>query len=104
MDRQVCMIKAVAYRAWTETRTDKSLKTEGPKILSNDIFYFRNVIIGGPTIIICVIRREKLLEVIPTCDYATYPIDSDPSLEDLVDRLLVSKNTNLLNRAKMYSN
>ena len=38
----------VAYRAWTETRTDKSLKTEGPKILSNDIFYFRNVIIGGP--------------------------------------------------------
>ena len=30
------------------TRTDKSLKTEGPKILSNDIFYFRTVIIGGP--------------------------------------------------------
>ena len=32
----------------TDTGTDKSLKTEGPKILSNDIFYFRNVIIGGP--------------------------------------------------------
>ena len=25
----------------TDTGTDKSLKTEGPKILSNDIFYFR---------------------------------------------------------------
>ena len=33
----------------TDTGTDKSLKTEGPKILSNDIFYFRTVIIGGPT-------------------------------------------------------
>ena len=32
----------------THTGTDKSLKTEGPKILSNDIFYFRTVIIGGP--------------------------------------------------------
>ena len=32
----------------THTRTDKSLKTEGPKILSNDIVYFRTVIIGGP--------------------------------------------------------
>ena len=33
----------------TDTWTDKSLKTEGPKILSNDIFHFRTVIIGGPT-------------------------------------------------------
>ena len=32
----------------THTWTDKSLKTEGPKILSNYIFYFKNVIIGGP--------------------------------------------------------
>ena len=32
----------------TDTWTDKILKTEGPKILSNDIFYFRTVIIGGP--------------------------------------------------------
>ena len=31
-----------------DTGTDKSLKTEGPKILSNDIYYVRNVIIGGP--------------------------------------------------------
>ena len=31
-----------------DTGTDKSLKTEGPKILSNDIFYFRTVIIGDP--------------------------------------------------------
>ena len=32
----------------TDTGTHKSLKTEGPKILANDIFYFRTVIIGGP--------------------------------------------------------
>ena len=32
----------------TQTRTDKSLKTEGPKIFSNGIFYFMTVIIGGP--------------------------------------------------------
>ena len=49
VDRQVCVIKTVAYRAWTDTGTDKSLKTEGPKILSNDICYFMTVIIGGPT-------------------------------------------------------
>ena len=56
VDRQVCVIKTLAYRANTDrqtdrqthTRTDKSLITEGPKILSNDIFYFRTVIIGGP--------------------------------------------------------
>ena len=48
------MIKTVASSPRTDTRhthvtrTDKSLKTEGPKILSNDIFYFRTVIIGGP--------------------------------------------------------
>ena len=30
------------------TGTDKSLKTEGPKILSNYIFYFKTVIIGSP--------------------------------------------------------
>ena len=61
VDRQVCVIKTVAVRLrtdghtdtqthrQTDTGTDKSLKTEGPKILSNDIFYFRTVIIGGPT-------------------------------------------------------
>ena len=56
------MIKTLAYREdrqtdthtdrqtdrHTYTGTDKSLKTEGPKIMSNDIFYFRTVIIGGP--------------------------------------------------------
>ena len=52
MDRQVCVIKTVAYRARTDTqthatRTDKRVKTEGPMILSNDIFYFKTVIIGG---------------------------------------------------------
>ena len=34
----------------TDTWTDKSLKTEGPMILSNDIFFFKTVIIGGPKI------------------------------------------------------
>ena len=52
VDRQGCVIKTVAYSLrtdrHTDTGTDKSLKTEGPKILSNDIFYFRTVIIGGP--------------------------------------------------------
>ena len=52
VDRQCCVIKTVAYSMRTDTHTDtwtdKSLKTEGPKILSNDIFYFRTVIIGGP--------------------------------------------------------
>ena len=32
----------------THRHTDKSLKTEGHKIVSNDIFCFRTVIIGGP--------------------------------------------------------
>ena len=56
VNRQVCVIKTVAYRANTDTHThrhthtwtDKSLKTEGPMILSNDIFFFKTVIIGGP--------------------------------------------------------
>ena len=53
VNRQDCVIKTVAYSLRTDrhtgTGTDKSLKTEGPKILSNDIFYFRTVTIGGPT-------------------------------------------------------
>ena len=44
MDRQVCVIKIVAYRARTDrqthARTDKRVKTEGPMIFLNDIFYF----------------------------------------------------------------
>ena len=32
----------------TDTGTDKKVKTEGPKIFSNYIFYFKTVIIGGP--------------------------------------------------------
>ena len=35
-----------------DTGTDKSLKTEGPKILSNFIFYFKAVIIGGPIFVL----------------------------------------------------
>ena len=52
MDRQVSVIKTVAYRARTDTHTDtgtdRKVKTEGPKILSNDIFYFKTVVFGGP--------------------------------------------------------
>ena len=56
MDQQVCVIKTVAYRANTDTQTDRQthrhmdrqkFKTEGPMILSIDIFYFKTVIIGG---------------------------------------------------------
>ena len=36
------------HRHTPHALTDKKVKTEGPKILSNDIFYFRTVIIGGP--------------------------------------------------------
>ena len=50
------MIKTVAYRAGTDTRTDKKVKTEEPKILSNDIFYFKTVNIGGP-----IDRKDILL-------------------------------------------
>ena len=54
--RQGCVIKTVAYSlrtdrhtyTQTDTWTDKSLKTEGPKFMSNDIFYIRTMIIGGP--------------------------------------------------------
>ena len=51
------MIKAVAYSLRTDGRTggrtDKSLKTEGPMILSIDIFYFKTVIIGGQIKVMC---------------------------------------------------
>ena len=52
MDGHFFVIKAVAYSLRTDrqthTGTDTSLKTEVPEILSNGIFYFRTVIIGGP--------------------------------------------------------
>ena len=44
----------MAYRAQTDTDrqidipTDRKVKTEGPKNLWNDIFYFKTVIIGCP--------------------------------------------------------
>ena len=48
MDRQVCVIKTVAYRARTDRHRDRqSLKNEGPKIVSNYIVYFKTVIIGN---------------------------------------------------------
>ena len=53
-------------------RRDKSAKTEGPKILSNYIFYFKTVIIGGPikqvqlrVAVEYYISREDLLKVSP---------------------------------------
>ena len=53
IDRQVCVIKTVVYRVDTDRQkhrqTDRKVKkTDGPKMLSNDIFYFKTVIIGGP--------------------------------------------------------
>ena len=56
MDRQVYVIKAVAFRArtyrqkdrQTHVQTDRKVKTQGPKILLYDILYFKTVIIGGP--------------------------------------------------------
>jgi len=62
MDRQVCVIKTAAYRARTDiqtdrrtqARTDKKVNTGGPMILSNDVVYFKTVmIIGGPINILC---------------------------------------------------
>ena len=73
-DRQVCVIKAVAYSLPTDrqtpvTWTDKSLKTEGPKILSNYNFCFKTVIIGGP--IYSFKYTERLSERIQKKDRAT---------------------------------
>ena len=45
---QNCGVQPADRQTQTDTGTDKSLKTEGSKILSNDIFYLRTVIIGGP--------------------------------------------------------
>ena len=46
------MIKILAYRVdtdrQTDIQTDRKVKTEGPNILSNNIFYFKTVIVGGP--------------------------------------------------------
>ena len=44
-----------------DKRTDKSLKTEGPKILSNDFFYFRTVIFGGPIPQRCLHRPSTVV-------------------------------------------
>ena len=71
MDRQVCVVKNVAYRARTDTqtnatRTDKKVKTEGRKILPNDIFFFRTpiIFIVGPILIYIVIKKEKVSQTV----------------------------------------
>ena len=46
---QNCDLQSADRQTHAE-RTDKSLKTKVPVILSNDIFYFKTVIIGGPII------------------------------------------------------
>ena len=43
----------------THAWTDKKVKSEGPKILSNYIFYFKTVIVGGP------ISLHNLISVFP---------------------------------------
>ena len=63
MDQKVCVIKNVSYRVNTDTQTDtlwtdKSLKTEWPMILLNDIFVFKTVIIGGPIICLSVLTKS----------------------------------------------
>ena len=48
---QNCSVQPAELQTNRQTdvrRTVKSLKTEGPMILSIDIFYFKTVIIGGP--------------------------------------------------------
>ena len=48
---QNCGVQSADRHTHTNTaheRTDKKVKTEGPKILSNYIFYFKPVITGGP--------------------------------------------------------
>ena len=50
MERQVCAIKTVTYRARTDGQTDRKVKTEGLNILSNDIFYFKTVTNDGPIV------------------------------------------------------
>ena len=47
-------------------QTDRKVKTEGPKNeLSNDIFYFKTVIIGGPvnnrSSVLCLITSTRML-------------------------------------------
>ena len=46
---QNCGVQSVDKQ--THGQTDRQIKTEGPKILSNDIFYFRTVIFGVPIIL-----------------------------------------------------
>ena len=75
VDRQVCVIKTVAYSLRTDRHTDrqtdrhtdtwidKSLKTEGPKILSNYIFYFNKTVIIQQTLyclVVLVIKASGL--------------------------------------------
>ena len=52
-----------------DTWTDKSLKTDGPMILSNDIFFFKTVIIGGPIISVAPINKILYFISIVGCKY-----------------------------------
>ena len=59
-DRQGCVVKTVAYSLRTDRHTQGQTKrTEGPMVLSNDIFNFKTVIIGGPI----TLKSKQLLDV-----------------------------------------
>ena len=45
-----CDVQSTGRHTNGHRDTDRKVKTEGPKILSNDISYFKTVIIGGPII------------------------------------------------------
>ena len=50
---QICGLQKVD-RLTHASRTDKKVKTEGPEILLNNIFYFKNVVIDGPIMSLCL--------------------------------------------------
>ena len=68
VDRQVGMIKQTHTQHSHSTLTDKKVKTEGSKILSNYIFYFRTVIIVGTKT--NKQTKRELRELTPECVYS----------------------------------
>ena len=87
---QNCGVQSLDRHTSHVRRTDKSLKTEGPKILSKDILYFRTVIIGGP--IICL--RVDVLMYETTEIYGKYGYEysniANNSKVCLIDTLILN--------------
>ena len=78
------MIKTVAYSLRTDKqtdgRTDKSLKTEGPLILSNDTFFFKTVIKGGPirfSTTHLLLRQGQIIKLVWEVELFSRPFLSD---------------------------